>query len=188
MITKEALEGMTAEQVMQQLQEVKERRRIAIAQANAAITGYQKAVSARDAKIKELRDDLSKQLTGLEDKAAALNAAMLKAAMDGNDAEQDEAQQSLAELEGQRLRLNARLELLNGKPPKCDEAYDTMNAVVAASEKADAQYYEDIGVIREFCEEVMQPWAEITSALRHSGEKVSRFYLDRARSHYDREN
>ena len=60
MINKETLEGMTAEQVMQLLHEVKERRRAAIALANDAMTGYQKAVSARDAKIKELRDDLGK--------------------------------------------------------------------------------------------------------------------------------
>lgn len=32
-----------------------------------------------------------------------------------------------------------------------------------------------------------QPWTEITAALNHSGEAVSRFYLDRARSHYDSE-
>lgn len=187
MITRENLAGMTAEQVMQQFQEVKERRRAAIARANDAITGYQKAVDARDAKIKELRDDLSKKLSGIEDKAAALNAAMLKAAMAGDGAEQDKAQRALTELEGQRSQLNTRLELLNGKPPRCDEAYEAMNAAVAESEKADAQFYEDIGVIREFCEEVMQPWAEITSALRGSGESVSRFFLERAQSHYSSE-
>ena len=187
MVKKETLEGMTAEQVMQQLQEVKERRRAAIARANDAISGYQGAVDARDAKIKELRDDLRKQLSGIEDKVAALNAAMLKASMTGDDAEQDEAQRTLTELEGQRSQMNARLELLKGKPPRCDEAYAAMNTAVAESEKADEQYYEDIGIIREFCEKVMQPWTEITTALHHSGEAVSRFYLDRARSHYDRE-
>lgn len=187
MLTRENLEGMTAEQVMQQLQEVKERRRTAIARANDAITGYQKAVDARDAKIKELRDDLNKQLAGIGDKAAALNAALLKAAMAGDCAEQDKAQCALTELESQRSQLNARLELLNGKPSRCDEAYEAMNAAVAESEKADEQYFDDIGVIRAFCEEVMRPWTEITSALCGSHESVSRFFLDRAQSHYSSE-
>ena len=166
---------------------MKERRRAAIALANDAITGYQKAVSARDAKIKELRDDLGKQLASIADKAAALNAAMLQASLAGDSAELEKAQRTLTELEGQWSQLNARLELLNGKPPRCNEAYAAMNAAVAESEKAVEQYYEDIGIIREFCEKVMQPWTEITTALHHSGEAVSRFYLDRARSHYDSE-
>ncbi len=187
MINKETLEGMTAEQVMQLVQEVKERRRAAIARANDAIDGYQKAVSARDAKIKELRDDLGKQLAGIEDKAEALNAAMLQEAIAGNGVEQDGTQRALTELEGQRSRLNTRLELLSRKPPRCDEAYEAMNAAVTESEKAVELYCEDIAVIREFCEKVMQPWAEITAALQHSGEAVSRFYFDRARSHYDGE-
>ena len=117
MVNKEALEGMTAEQVMQQLQEVKEQRRTAIALANDAINGYQKAVDARDAKIKELRDDLGKQLAGIADKAAALNAAMLQASLTGDGAEVEKDQRTLTELEGQRSQLNARLELLKGKPP-----------------------------------------------------------------------
>lgn len=187
MVNKEALEGMTAKQVMQLLQEVKERRRTAIALANDAINGYQKAVNARDAKIKELRDDLSEQLASIADKAAALNAAMLQASLTGDGVEMEKAQRTLTELEGQRSQLNARLELLKGKPPRCDEAYAAMNAAVAESEKAVQQYGEDIGVIREFCEKVMQPWTEITTALHHSGEAVSRFYLDRARSHYGSE-
>ena len=187
MVNKEALEGMTAKQVMQQLQEVKERRRVAIARANDAIKGYEKAVRARDAKIKELREDLHKQLTGVEDKVATLNAAMLKASIAGDDAKADKAQRALTELEGQRSRLNARLESLAGKPPQCDEAYGAMEAAVAESEDADKQYSDDIGAIREFCEEMVRPWMEITSALRHTGEAVSRFYLDRARSHYDGE-
>ena len=62
-----------------------------------------------------------------------------------------------------------------------------MNTAVSVSENAVEKYYEEIGIIREFCEKVMQPWAEITAALNHSGEAVSRFYLDRARSHYDSE-
>ncbi len=187
MVNKEALEGMTAEQVMQLLQEVKERRRAAIALANDAIDGYQKAVSARDAKIKELRDDLGKQLAGIADKAETLNAAMLQASLAGDNTTFDKANQRLVELDKQRSQLNARLELLNGKPPRCDEAYAAMNAAVAESEKAVEQYYEEIGIIREFCDKVMQPWTEITAALNHSGEAVSRFYLDRARSHYDSE-
>ena len=60
MVNKDALEGMTAEQVRQLLQEVNDRRRAAIALPNAAIDGYQKAVNARDTKIRELRDDLGK--------------------------------------------------------------------------------------------------------------------------------
>ena len=96
MVNKEALEGMTAEQVMQQLQEVKEQRRTAIALANGAINA---------------------SLTG-----------------DGAEVEKD--QRTLTELEGQRSQLNARLELLKGKPPRCDEAYAVMNAAVAESEKA----------------------------------------------------
>lgn len=187
MVNKEALGGMTAEQVMQLLQEVKERRRTAIALANDAINGYQKAVNARDAKIKELRNDLGKQLAGIADKAAALNAAMLQASLTGDGAEIEKDQRTLTELEGQRTQLNVRLELLNGKPPRCDEAYAAMNVAVVESKKAVEQYYEDIGIIREFCEKVMQPWTEITAALNHSGEAVSRFYLDRARSHYDSE-
>lgn len=187
MVNKEVLEGMTAEQVMQLLQEVKERRRAAITRANDTITGYQKAVSARDAKIKELRDDLGKQLAGIEEKEAALNAAMLQASLAGDNTAFDKANRRLIELDKQRSQLNARLELLNRKPPRCDEAYAAMNTAVAESEKAVEQYYEDIGVIREFCEKVIQPWTEITAALQHSGEAVSRFYLDRARSHYDSE-
>lgn len=187
MVSKEALEGMSCPAVMQLLQEVKEQRRAAIALANDAITGYQKAVNARDAKIKELRDDLGKQLAGIADKAAALNAAMLQASLAGDSAELEKVQRTLTELEGKRSQLNARLELLKGKPPRCDKAYAVMNAAVAESEKAVEQYYEDIGIIREFCEKVMQPWTEITAALNHSGEAVSRFYLDRARSHYDSE-
>lgn len=188
MLTKENLEGMTAEQVMQQLQEVKERRRAAIARANDAITGYQKAVDARDTKIKELRDDLNKQLAGIEDKAAALNAAMLKASLTGDNEAFDKANHTLVKLDEQRSQLNARLELLNGKPPRCDEAHDAMNMAVLESEKADEQYFDDIGAIREFCERMIQPWTEITLALRHSGEAVSRFHLDRARRHYDSEH
>ncbi len=187
MVNKEALEGMTCSEIMQLLQEVKERRRAAIALANDAIDGYQKAVNARDTKIREMRDDLGKQLAGIADKAAALNAAMLQASLAGDSAELEKAQRTLTELEGKRSQLNVRLELLNGKPPRCDEAYAAMNTAVAESEKAVEQYYEEIGIIREFCEKVMQPWAEITAALNHSGEAVSRFYLDRARSHYDSE-
>lgn len=187
MVNKDALEGMTAEQVMQLLQEVKERRRAAIALANDAIDGYQKAVNARDTKIREMRDDLGKQLAGIADKAAALNAAMLQASLAGDSAEVEKAQRTLTELEGQRSQLSARLDLLKGKPPRCDEAYAAMNAAVAESENAVEQYYEEIGIIREFCDKVMQPWTEITAALNHSGEAVSRFYLDRARSHYDSE-
>lgn len=184
MISKEALEGMTAEQVMQQLQEVKERRRAAIARANDAIKGYEKAVKARDVKIQELREDLHKQLTGIEGRATALNGAMLKASIAGNDAKVDEAQRALTDLEGQRSRLNARLESLSGKLPRCDEAYEAMETAVSESEKADEQYRDDIAVIRELSEEMVRPWMEITSALKHAGESVSRFYLDRARSHY----
>ena len=44
MVNKDALEGMTAEQVMQLLQEVKEQRRTAIALANDAINGDRKSV------------------------------------------------------------------------------------------------------------------------------------------------
>lgn len=187
MVNKDALEGMTAEQVMQLLQEVKERRRAAIALANDAIDGYQKAVNARDTKIREMRDDLGKQLAGIADKAAAVNAAMLQASLAGDSAELEKAQHTLTELEGQRSKLSARLETLDGKPPRCDAAYEAMNTAVAASEKAGEQYYAEIGIIRDFCEKVMQPWTEITAALNHSGEAVSRFYLDRARSHYDSE-
>lgn len=187
MVNKEDLESMTCSEIMQLLQEVKERRRAAIALANDAIDGYQKAVNARDTKIRELWDDLGKQLAGIADKAEALNAAMLQASLTGDNTTFDKANRQLNELDKQRSQLNARLELLNGKPPRCDEAYAAMNAAVAESEKADEQYYEDIGIIREFCEKVMQPWTEITAALHHSGEAVSRFYLDRARSHYDRE-
>lgn len=184
MVNKEDLESMTCSEIMQLLQEVKERRRAAIALANDAINGYQKAVNARDAKIKELRNDLGKQLAGIADKAAALNAAMLQASLAGDSAEVEKAQRTLTELEGQRSQLSARLDLLKGKPPRCDEAYAAMNAAVAESENAVEQYYEEIGIIREFCDKVMQPWTEITAALQHSGEAVSRFYLDRARSHY----
>ena len=187
MVNKEALRAMAAEQVMQQLQEVKERRRAAIARANDAIKGYEKAVAARDAKIKELREDLFKQLTGIEDEVATLNAAMLQASIAGDGAKADEAQRTLTELEGQRSRLNARLESLSGKPPRCTEEYNNMNEAVAKSEEAEAQYQDDIVTIREICEEMIRPWEKIISALRHAGEAVSRFYLDRARSHYDGE-
>lgn len=187
MVNKEILGRMSAEQVMQQLQEVKERRRAAIARANDAISGYEKAVMARDAKIQKLREDLHKQLTGIEDKTASLNAAMLKASIAGNDVKVDEVQRALTDLEGQRSRLNARLESLSGKPPRCTEEYGNMNEAMAESEKADEQYWDDIAVIREFCEEMVRPWMEITSALQHAGEAVSRFYLDRAHSHYSSE-
>lgn len=187
MVNKEALEGMTAEQVMQLLQEVKERRRTAIALANDAIDGYQKAVNARDAKIKELRDDLGKQLADIADKAAALNAAMLQASMTGDGAEVGKAQCTLAELEGQRSQLNARMELLKGKPPRCDEAYTAMEKAVAESEKAAEQYSEDIQPIREFCENTIKIWSKIVEEIR-DWSKVDRFSLDRAREHYSKEN
>lgn len=99
MINKETLATMTAEQVMRQLQEVKERRCAAIAQANNAIKAYEKAVEARDAKIKELKDGVCKQLAGIADRAETLNAAMLKAAMAEDSAKMDEAQRALTELE-----------------------------------------------------------------------------------------
>lgn len=188
MIKKEALEGMTAEQVMQLLQEVKERRRVAIARANNAISGYQKAVDARDAKIKELRDGLNKQLTDIADRAEALNAAMLKASLAGDNTAFDKAQYTLADLERQRSKLNARLDLLNGKPPRCDEAYDAMNTAVDESEKAVEQFSEEVDVIRKFCEEAMRPWTEIISSLRTYSSGVDRFFLDRARSHYSSEH
>lgn len=187
MVNKEALEGMTAEQVMQLLQEVKERRRTAIALANGAIDGYQKAVNARDTKIRELRDDLNKQLASIADKAAALNAAMLQASLAGDGAEMEKAQRTLAELEGQRSQLNARLELLKGKPPRCNEAYTAMEKAVAESEKAAEQYSEDIQPIRELCENVIQTWSEIVEEIR-DWNKVDRFFLDRAREHYSKEN
>lgn len=187
MVKKEDLEGMTAEQVMKQFREMKERRHAAIARANDAIRDYQKAVQVRDAKIKEMRDGLHKQLAGIADKAEALNAAMLKAAIAGDSAELDKTQHTLTELEGQRSQLNAHLELLNGKPPRCNEAYAAMNAAVSESEKADAQYNDDIGVILAFCEEVMKPWTEIISEIHIRGETVSRFFLNRAHDHYNRE-
>lgn len=187
MVNKEALEGMTAGQVMQLLQEVKERRRTAIALANGAIDGYQKAVNARDTKIRELRDDLNKQLASIADKAAALNAAMLQASLAGDGAEMEKAQRTLAELEGQRSQLNARLELLKGKPPRCNEAYTAMEKAVAESEKAAEQYSEDIQPIRELCENVIQTWSEIVEEIR-DWNKVDRFFLDRAREHYSKEN
>lgn len=187
MVNRNVLESMTAEQVMQLLQEVKERRRAAIARANDAINGYEKAVKARDDKIQELRDNLGKQLANTEDRAAELIAAMLKADVDGDAAGQDKVKDTLTQLEGQRARLNARLELLKGKPPRCDDEYEAMNAAVAQSQKVEEQCREDINTIREFCEKVIQPWVQITMELHHSGEAVSRFFLDRARSHYDSE-
>ena len=165
MVKKEDLRDMTTEQIMQQVQEVKERRRSAIARANDAIKGYEKTVAARDAKIQELREDLHKQLTGIEGEVATLNAAMLQASIAGDGAKADEAQRSLTELEGQRSRLNARLESLSGKPPRCTKEYNNMNVAVAESEKAEAQYHDDIVTIREICEEMIRPWEEIISAL-----------------------
>lgn len=117
MVNKETLRSMSAEQVMQQLQEVKERRRSAIERANDAIRGYEKAVAARNAKIKELREDLHKQLTGIEGEVATLNAAMLQASITGDGAKADEAQRFLTELEGQQSQLNACLESLAGSRP-----------------------------------------------------------------------
>lgn len=187
MVNKEALEGMTAEQVMKLLQEMKEQRRTAIALANDAINCYQKSVNARDTKIRELRDDLGKQLAGIADKAAALNAAMLQESLAGDGAEVEKAQRTLAELEGQRSQLNARLELLKGKPPRCDEAYTAMEKAVAESEKAAEQYSEDIQPIRELCENVIKTWSEIVEEIR-DWSKVDRFSLDRAREHYSKEN
>lgn len=187
MVNKEILEGMTAEQVMQLLQKVKERRRAAIARVNDAIRGYQKAVSARDAKIQELKEGLNEQLAGIAERVAAANAAILKAAIAEDSAESEKAQRALAELESQRSQLNARLESLSGKPPRCDEAYAAMEAAVAESDEADARCREDIAVIREFCEKVIQPWAEITSSLCINGATVDNFFLDRARTHYSRD-
>ena len=187
MVNKEALEGMTAEQVMQQVQEVKERRRAAIARANDAIKAYKKAVEARDAKIKELREDLHKQLTGIEGEVATLNAAMLQASISGDGVKADEAQQALTELEGQRSRLNARLESLAGKPPRCDEAYGAMEAAVVESKEADEEYESDAKIIREFCEDVVKSWKEILLSLRDRGADVSQFFLERARSQYSSE-
>ena len=83
--------------------------------------------------------------------------------------------------------LNARLELLNGKPPRCDEAYTAMEKAVAESEKAAEQYSEDVQPIRELCENVIQTWSEIVEEIR-DWSKVDRFFLDRAREHYSKEN
>ena len=187
MVNKDALRAMSAEQVMQQLQEAKERRRAAIARANDAIKGYEKAVAARDAKVQELREDLRKQLTDIEGKATALNGAMLNASIAGDDAKADEAQRALTELESQRSQLNARMESLSGKPPKCNDAYKAMETAVAESEKVDSQYAADASIISEFCEEVMLAWDKVKKELRYPGADVSRFFLDRARSHYDGE-
>lgn len=187
MVNKEALKGMTAAQVMRQLQEVKELRRAAIARANDAIKGYEKAVEARDAKIKELREDLYRQLTGIEGKTTVLNAAMLQASIAGDSAKADEAQRALTELESQRSQLNARLESLAGKPPRCDEAYEAMEVAVAESKKAEEQYESDVRIIREFCEDVVKSWEDILSSLRNRGADVSQFFLDRARSQYSSE-
>ena len=187
MITREALEGMTAEQVMQQLQKVKGRRRAAIARANDAISAYEQAVKVRDAKIKELQDGLHKQLADIADKTTALNAAMLQASIAGDSAKADEAQQALTELESQRSRLNARLESLAGKPPRCDDAYEAMQEAVAESKEADDEYGNDARTIREFCEEVVKSWEEVLSSLRSRGAGVSQLFLDRARSHYSSE-
>ena len=187
MVNKEALEGMTAEQVMQQLQKVKERRRAAVTRANDAISAYEQAVKARDAKIKELRDGLHKHLADIADKATALNAAMLKASIAGDGAKVDETQRALTELESQRSQLNARLESLAGKPPRCDEAYKAMEAAVAQSKDADDRYADEARIIREFCEEAAKSWEEILSSLRNRGADVSQFFLDRARDQYSKE-
>lgn len=186
MVKKEVLEGMTAEQVMQQLQELKERRRAAIERANGAIKGYEKAVETRNAKIKELREDLHKQLAGIEGKVATLNTAMLQASIAGDGEKADEAQRTLTELESQRSQLNARLESF-GKPPRCDDAYKAMETAVAESEEAGSQYAADASVICEFCEEVTLAWEKVKKELRYPGADVSRFFLDRARSHYNSE-
>ena len=187
MLTREVLEGMTAGQVMQQLQEVQERRRVAIARANDSITSYERTVSARDRKIRELKDELSRQLTDIADRVEALKPVMLKASMTGDGAELDRTQRILDELEGQRSQLNTRMKLLNGKPPRCDEAYAAMEAAVAESNTADTQYYDDICIIREFCKQTVSPWKDILSALENQGVSVSRFFLERAREHYSKD-
>ena len=187
MVNKEALEGMTAEQVMQQFQEVKERRRAVIAQANDSIRVYERAVKARNDKIQELREDLSRQLTGIDDKTTALNAAMLKASIAGDDTKLDESQRALTELENQRSRLNARLESLAGKPPRCDEAYAAMEAAVAKIKGAEHQYASDANIICEFCEDMVRSWEKILSEFRYRGVDVHRDSLERARQHYSSE-
>lgn len=187
MLTREILEGMTAEQVMQQLQEVKDRYNAAIVRANDAINDYQKAVNMRDSKISDLVKNVTKQLADNSTKTTALKSALLKATIADDTAEQAKIKASISKLANQRATLNAQLELLREKPPLCDEAYADMEKAVAESQDADVQYSADIRVIREFCEDVMQPWTEVISTLRHSGAGVSRFYLDRARSHYSNE-
>lgn len=187
MITKEILASMTAEQVAQLFTEAKQRRLSAAANANAAIKGYEKSVSLRDAKIRELKDDLIKQLSDITDKAEALKPVMLQATISGDSAELNRVQQALADLERQRSQLNTQLEFLSGKPPRCDDAYEAMEAAVAESKKADAQYEGEARIIRETCEEAIKPWKEIISSLSNRGEVVSQFYLDRIRSRYSSE-
>lgn len=117
MVNKEALKGMAAEQVMQLLQEVKKQRITAAANANAAIKEYRAAVDTRDTEIRKIKDNLTKQLVGIADKAEALKPVMLKATIAGDGAKLANAQRSLDELEGQRSQLNAQLQLLSGGRP-----------------------------------------------------------------------
>ncbi len=187
MITKESMNTMTAEQVMDLLTKSKKQHAAAIERANTAVREYDRAVRDRNTKIREMTADLNKRLAEVEYKEEALKPAMLKATMLGGDVELDKVQRTLTELEQQRTQLGAQLELLSGKPPRCDEAYTAMETAVAESKEADEQYYADLKAIREFCEQAIAPWNDILSAIRERGVSVSRFFLDRARSHYSSE-
>lgn len=186
MITKETLEGKTAEQVARILADAKAKRTAAVTEANAAINAYQTAVKERNANLKKMTGDLQKQIAGITGKAEALKTAMLKATATGNSAELDRIQRTMDDMEAQRSKLGARLETLSGKPPRCDKAYEAMNAAVARAEEAEEEYGADARVIREFCEEVIRRWEGIVSSLRLYA-SVHRSGLERARDHYSSE-
>ena len=186
MVTKERLEGMTAEQVMVVLSETKERWRAAADKANTAIQNYEKAVAMRDDKIRDLADSLTRQLEDISVKTASLKSDLLKATIADNAAEQAKIRTAISKLATQRTNFSTQLELLSEKPPRCDDAYAAMEKAVAESKDEETVYSESISVIREFCEEALTPWAEIIKTLR-SYAKVDTFSLDRARSHYGSE-
>lgn len=186
MVSKESLEGMTAEQVAGILSEVEERWQAAVVKANTAIRNYEKAVAMRDNKIRDLVDSLTKQLADTSAKTAVLKSDLLKATIADNAAEQAKIKAALSKLATQRTNLNTQLELLSEKPPRCDDAYAAMEKAVAESKDEEAVYDKSISVIRKFCEEALAPWTEIIEGLR-SYIRVDAFYLDRARNHYSQE-
>lgn len=186
-ITKETLATMTVAEVAQFVTELMNQKDAAVANEKTAIWGYDAAVKDRDAKIQAVKDDLNMQLAEIASKADALKPDMLNASIAGDSALMDKVRRKLSALEGQRSELNAQLELMSGKPPRCDEAYAAVEAAVAKSEEAERQFKSDRDVIDDFCKEMVTQWKEISSMIWAPRSFVLKEDIERVRKRYSSE-